>query len=136
MFKIKLPKQVHIIKTEKEVLGIHSSAFCFYNKSHAMKIINHIDTTKNLTIWNTPINPTVFLLQPGDKKIKAPRKDYKLHTFDTEEFFDSMLQQNISIRIIDNVIQIDTSTYSMSSFCGLDTDYMKTILTDTWKKQL
>jgi len=122
MLTLKVPKFVHVVKcNNKQMFGSGSSAFCFYDKHQAETVTKHLERSQNMTIWNTDLNPTKFLLHPNKTAIGTPRhRDYKIVTMESEPFFKDMLTHNVSIRLIDNVIQIDDNTCSLSSFCGID----------------
>jgi len=121
MITIKVPKYVHVVKCDKQLFGSGSSAFCFYDKRQAESITKHLERTPSMTLWNTPVNPTKFLLHPNKIEKHVPRnRDFTIVTMESEYFFKDMLTKNISIRLVDNVIQIDDYTCSLSSFCGID----------------
>ena len=120
MITLKVPKMIHIVKCDKQMFGSGSAAFCFYDKRQAETVTRHLDRTQNMTIWNTPVNPSKFLLHPSKSTNKSRNHTYSIVTMESELFFKDMLSHNISVRLIDNVIQIDDHTCSLSSFCGID----------------
>lgn len=119
MYKIKIPKQLHYVKcNNNHILGSGSAVFCFYDKEQATKIVKHLDNMPNCDVWNSPVNPTRFLLYPN-KDMKS-RKNYNLATESSEEFINKMVSNNVGIRIVDNILQFDNNSYSLSSFCGIE----------------
>ena len=119
---LKLPKTVHVVKcNKKQIFGTGSSAFCFYDRNQAETVVKHLEKTQNMTIWNTPVNPTKFLLHPNKSALGSPRiQDCHIVSLESNEFFEDMLSRNMSVRIVDNVLQVDPNTCSLSSFCGID----------------
>lgn len=119
MYTIKIPKQVHFVKcNNKHILGSGSAVFCFYDKEQAAKIVKHLDNTPNCDVWNSPVNPTRFLLYPN--KDMRSRKNYNIVTENSEDFINKMVSNNVGIRFVDNVLQHDVTSYSLSSFCGIE----------------
>lgn len=118
MITFKVPKYVHIVKSDKQTLGNGVAAFCFFDKKQAESVKNHLLNSPNMTVWNTSVNPTKFILQK-DAKTKPRKHNYSIDTVESESFFKEMLNHNISIRLIDNVVELD-KTCTLSSFCGID----------------
>jgi len=139
MINLKVPKNVFVVKSDKKMFGVHSSTFCFYDRQHASIVVRQLERN-NMIVWNTPVNPTKFLLHPAAQPIaRLPVDNYTIQTYESEPFFKEMLDQNISIRIIDNVTQVDSKTCSLSSFIGIDpqptSDQIKTYLGNIYDKK-
>lgn len=120
MITLKVPKYIHVVKCNKQMFGSGSSAFCFYDKRQAESITKHLERTPSMTLWNTPVNPSKFLLHPNKLGTTSRNLEYSIVTLESETFFKEMLSNNVSIRLVDNVVQIDDYTCSLSSFCGID----------------
>ena len=144
---MKLPKHVHVIKCNTQMLGIRSSVFCFYDKAHASSVARHIERTQNMTVWDTSINPTKFLLYSGGRSVvlsndcsggddggekdgllrttrragsNAPAVHACVDTYESVRLIEDLLEKNVSMRMIDNVHMESSSTCTLSSFCGIE----------------
>lgn len=121
MISLKVPKIVYVIKSKQETFGNGRAAFCFYDKNQAENVARTLSRSPNMFVWENPVNPTKFVLKPNKLVEMAPRRhDFTIETLESESFFNNMLSHNISVRIIDNVTDIDEKSCSLSSFCGID----------------
>lgn len=122
MISLKVPKNVYVVKSKQETFGNGKAAFCFYDKNQAENVRKYLSNSPNMFVWINPVNPTKFVLKPNKSlEIYPPRRnDYRIEIMESEKFFNIMLSHNISVRIIDNVSDIDDYSCSLSSFCGID----------------
>lgn len=121
MISLKVPKNVFVIKSKQETFGNGKAAFCFYDKNQAENVARTLSNSPNMFVWTNPLNPTKFVLKPNKLVEMSPRRnDFVIETLESEEFFNSMLSHNISVRIVDNVSEIDNLSCTLSSFCGID----------------
>lgn len=117
---------LHVLRSKTNIMGTCSVAFGFKNYTDAQVCVQHMRQMGPMVkIWYTAIKPDKFVLTTSPHRKEDSLKNntldmFEIQTVDTNDLLREMLDNNISVRIIDD-ISIDHEITTLHSESGYET---------------